>query len=85
MPMRRVEMSAMRLLLLCVAFICLSVLTSGADVVQPDCEKLKSVRCSLNSPPVCANNGQTYSSACGFCSVKRSTNSLMYVVKNGAC
>ncbi|XP_028668970.1 ovomucoid-like isoform X6 [Erpetoichthys calabaricus] len=84
-PVRQVEMSAMRILLLCVAFICLSVLRSEADMVQPDCEKLKSVRCSLNSPPVCASNGQTYSSPCGFCIVKRSSNSQMYAVKNGLC
>ncbi|XP_039632051.1 serine protease inhibitor Kazal-type 12-like [Polypterus senegalus] len=77
-------MSAMRLLLLCVAFICLSVLTCQADVVQPNCRNA----CVKGSKPighVCGSNGRTYESQCAFCIDKHFYNSGNNVVKYEDC
>ncbi|XP_039632109.1 serine protease inhibitor Kazal-type 1-like [Polypterus senegalus] len=79
-------MAAMRLLLLCVALICLSDLTSAADLPpQPNCQDLRNVRCDILRSPMCGNDGRTYSNICSYCSMKRNSITPMYVVKNGAC
>ncbi|XP_028668973.1 probable pancreatic secretory proteinase inhibitor isoform X12 [Erpetoichthys calabaricus] len=79
-------MSAMRLLLLCVAFICLSDMRSEAEFPpQPNCYNLMRVDCSTMNDVVCATNGKTYPSSCSFCNVKRRTVNEIWVAKNGAC
>ncbi|XP_051790204.1 serine protease inhibitor Kazal-type 1-like isoform X5 [Erpetoichthys calabaricus] len=85
-PVRQVEMSAMRILLLCVAFICLSDLTSGADIPrQPNCKAHVNLDCANRNKPVCASDGQTYASVCSYCVVKRSATSPLYIAQHGAC
>ncbi|XP_039599437.1 serine protease inhibitor Kazal-type 1-like [Polypterus senegalus] len=70
----------------CVAFICLSALTSGADIPpQPNCKALVNLDCTTRNNPVCATDGQTYTSVCSYCVVKRGTTSPLYIAKQGAC
>ncbi|KAG2455917.1 serine protease inhibitor Kazal-type 4-like [Polypterus senegalus] len=79
-------MSAMRLLLLCVTFICLSDMRSEAQFPpQPNCYKLMVVDCSTMNDVVCATNGVTYPSSCSFCYVKIRTVKDIFVAKKGAC
>ncbi|XP_039631996.1 trypsin inhibitor ClTI-1-like [Polypterus senegalus] len=82
-------MSAMCLLLLCVTFICLSVLTSGATippgVTKPDCDKYDTDGCQRFLDPVCGTNGKTYVNECVLCWDIKSKNDLVYIVSRGFC
>ncbi|XP_039632054.1 serine protease inhibitor Kazal-type 1-like [Polypterus senegalus] len=79
-------MSAMRLLLLCVFFICLSVLTCQEDVAQPNCYRAYSYyTCLKRDNYICASNGQTYPNMCSFCTNQRLAELPIKVVKYGVC
>ncbi|XP_039631230.1 serine protease inhibitor Kazal-type 1-like [Polypterus senegalus] len=82
-------MSATRLLLLCVAFICLSVLSDGAAVPpfleQPDCHKYENNICLLHWAPVCGKNGQTYINECTLCMYIKKKKTPIFITKRDVC
>ncbi|XP_039631416.1 serine protease inhibitor Kazal-type 1-like [Polypterus senegalus] len=82
-------MSATRLLLLCVAFICLSVLSDGAAVCpfhkKTDCDNYVNNVCSLSWDPVCGSNGQTYGNECFFCMDIKKKKTPIFITKRDVC